>query len=365
MVTRTGRHWQLLLGLALFLLPFLALPTVLAGRTRGDPAAWQRLGLSAGAVDDIAMAAATDGATYIYAAVRGQGVFRRVGDGRWAAMNTGLPQGALGRVSPHRLLVDPRDGLRAWVAVVNEAGGALYATTDGGAHWHPALEGLPGHGRALVWAPPLREGGGGRLFLALTDALWRSDDGGTTWEQLAAWPGAAEVASLAVAAGEPETIYLGAVGGLFRSSDGGQSWQRANAGLGNLTARTIALDPTHPERLFVGTTLGVYVTTNSGLTWEPLGFRLGTAAVRRLLFVPPQTAGSPATLVAGLEGGGVWQFELPSGLKIAPTASSGEAGWRPRHAGMGAARVNALLLVPDGGALLAGTETTLLRYPLR
>ena len=126
----------------------------------------------------------------------------------------------------------------------------------------------------------------------------RSIDGGLTWERSrklslpsdsgmtvnAAWhvqPGRPE---------EPDTLYLGgdpAV--LFRSDDGGETWE-VNRGIlehptrrawlegaGGLCCHSIQLDPIDPSRMYVGiTSAGIFRTDDGGETWHPRN--AGTAA---------------------------------------------------------------------------------------
>ncbi|HBY92813.1 MAG TPA: hypothetical protein DEP84_02435, partial [Chloroflexi bacterium] len=335
---RRGRLWQLLVVSLLFLLPFLALPTVMASRAL-EPA-WERTGLSEGAIEDIALGPTGDGAaTITYVAVRNQGIARRVGDGPWALVTEGLPRGVLGRVSPHRLVVDPSDSRRAFVALRNQTGGAVYATSNSGQTWQPILEGLPSHARALVMV------GNHQLYVATVNSIIRSNDGGRTWRTLPHWPSETEVASLAVAPSAPNTFYLGGVGGeFFRSGDGGNTWERANAGLGNLTARAIAVDPLVPSHVYLGTSAGVYVTYNGGLAWQPTGFQLADAAVRRLLTDPRDGN----TVYVGTDQLSVW------------ISRNGGGQWLPLRAGTGSRRINALALEPQQrDLLLAGTEDAL------
>jgi hypothetical protein len=356
----TNRQQQLLVGLVLFLLPFLSLLGNLDGAGGNRQTGWQNLGLSEDAVDEIAVADGPQGQRFLYAAVRGQGVFRRVGAGGWQVVSTGLPHGVLGRVSPHRLMADPNDGRRAWVAVRNENGGALYATDNAGDQWYAVSEGLESHLRAIQLLPAA---GTAQLWLATRNSLLRQA-AGQHWHSLAPWEGNAEVASLMVIPTQPETIYLGAVGRLLRSRDGGASWQALNTGLGNLTVRAIVVDPMRAERLFVGTGNGVYVTNDGGSTWQLFGFQLAGHGVRRLLYLPGAAPGQPATLFAGLDQGGVWQYRLSARDDEDGQPQLQMIGWTALNNGLGVARINALAVTPDQRVLLAGTEAGLFAYAL-
>jgi hypothetical protein len=82
---------------------------------------------------------------------------------------------------------------------------------------------------------------------------------------------------------DPDTVYAGAEdAALFRSSDGGMSWQELSGlrsakghlwqpGAGGMCLHTILLEPGHPERMFVAiSAAGVFRTDDAGKTWRPV-----------------------------------------------------------------------------------------------
>ena len=82
---------------------------------------------------------------------------------------------------------------------------------------------------------------------------------------------------------EPETLYLGADPALlFRSDDGGDSWEPNRGilehptregwfpGAGGLCCHSIQLDPSDPQRMYVGiTSAGTFRSDDGGATWTP------------------------------------------------------------------------------------------------
>jgi hypothetical protein len=140
--------------------------------------------------------------------------------------------------------------------------------------------------------------------------IQRSDDGGTTWEpvgnqfQYDGVPGThqwydgtphpwefARVWHLAPSLSDPDTIYAGVEdAALFRSIDGGQTWQELpglrghgsgpswQPGAGGLCLHTIVLHPNDPGRMHVAiSAAGVFRTDDAGKTWRPVnrGLRSG------------------------------------------------------------------------------------------
>jgi photosystem II stability/assembly factor-like uncharacterized protein len=83
---------------------------------------------------------------------------------------------------------------------------------------------------------------------------------------------------------DPDTVYAGVEdAALFRSSDGGQTWQELSGlrghgtgpqwqpGAGGMCLHTILLDPTNPERIFIAiSSAGAFRTDDGGKTWRPI-----------------------------------------------------------------------------------------------
>jgi photosystem II stability/assembly factor-like uncharacterized protein len=82
---------------------------------------------------------------------------------------------------------------------------------------------------------------------------------------------------------DPDTVYAGVEdAALFRSTDGGASWQELpglrgakghlwSPGAGGMCLHTILLDPTNPDRMYVAiSAAGAFRTDDGGLTWQPV-----------------------------------------------------------------------------------------------
>jgi len=67
----------------------------------------------------------------------------------------------------------------------------------------------------------------------------------------------------------PERVYAASGAGLFRSDDGGQTWNAASQGMDGPNALAIALDPRQPQHLYAATTSGrLYETDDGASTWR-------------------------------------------------------------------------------------------------
>jgi photosystem II stability/assembly factor-like uncharacterized protein len=82
---------------------------------------------------------------------------------------------------------------------------------------------------------------------------------------------------------DPDTVYAGVEdAALFRSTDGGQTWNelpglrdqqgsRWAPGAGGMGLHTILLDPTDPKRIYVAiSAAGAFRTDDAGETWKPI-----------------------------------------------------------------------------------------------
>jgi photosystem II stability/assembly factor-like uncharacterized protein len=197
-------------------------------------------------------------------------------------------------------VMDPRDGA-LHAATNNEVYGAtVHRSDDGGRTWTRAEElGLPedsGLTLEKTWhVEPGRADEPGRLWLgAAPGVLFRSDDGGVTWQvnegllrhpTREQWnPGAGGMCchSIQLDPDEPDRLYIGiSAAGVFRSEDGGESWTPANKGtaadflpdpypeLGQCVHKVL-LHPARPERLWQQNHCGVYRSDDRGGQWERL-----------------------------------------------------------------------------------------------
>ena len=133
--------------------------------------------------------------------------------------------------------------------------------------------------------------------------IQRSDDGGKTWQQMgnefqyAGEPGPhlwydgtphpwefKRVWHLEPSLDDPDSVYAGVEdAALFRSGDGGQTWQELaglrnhktgsqwTPGAGGLCLHTILLDPSDPQRMFIAiSSAGAFRTNDGGDTWQPI-----------------------------------------------------------------------------------------------
>lgn len=185
---------------------------------------------------------------------------------------------------------------------------------------------------------------GDEAYLALADERWpqsriyRSDDRGQTWQSVGSRPDLA-IQTLAVHPTDASVLYAGTGGGpmdttrsLWRSQDGGQSWQPFYLSLpaspeGVVPAVTaIAIDPNRPAVLYVGTAgQGVYRFEEGQVGYELVGSASRSAGPMQGLAIGSDSrlyGLTPAGLFVLV--GDAWQKltalpEPPVSLVVAPT----------------------------------------------
>jgi photosystem II stability/assembly factor-like uncharacterized protein len=152
--------------------------------------------------------------------------------------------------------------------------GTLFSSTDGGHSWarfahlgsgddyvidHLAIDPqTPAKMYVAAWSVENQQAGD----------LFRSNDGGQTWESTPAMHGKS-IRAMAIAASDSKTLVAGALDGVFRSTDGGNNWLRissSNQEIHNI--ESIAVDPKNPDVIYAGTWHLAWKTDDGGASWH-------------------------------------------------------------------------------------------------
>jgi photosystem II stability/assembly factor-like uncharacterized protein len=148
-------------------------------------------------------------------------------------------------------------------------GGGVFKTMDGGATWQPITDGQIATGSvgAIAVAPSdpnvLYLGMGEspiRGNLSHGNGVYKSTDAGKTWKHMGL-ADSRHIARIRVHPSNPDLVYVAAQGhafganaerGIFRSRDGGKSWEKIAYVDDKTGACELAMDPSNPRILYAG-----------------------------------------------------------------------------------------------------------------
>jgi photosystem II stability/assembly factor-like uncharacterized protein len=193
--------------------------------------------------------------------------------------------------------------------------GGVWKTTDAGTVWKPIFDHEPVASIGAIAVAPsdpkvIYVGTGEsdiRSDLASGDGMYRSDDGGETWEHIGL-DDSMQISRILVDPNDAETVYVGVLGhpygpsaerGVYKSTDGGQHWTRVLDKGPDVGIADIAMATSKPQILFAttwnahrppwstyppleGLGNGLYRSTDGGEQWTQIsGNGLPTAGWTR------------------------------------------------------------------------------------
>ena len=200
--------------------------------------------------------------------------------------------------------------------------------------------------------------------------VWKSTDAGVTWAEYSNGLIRLGVSSIAIHPLNPDIIYI-ATGdrdagdapgyGVWRSTDGGLTWNPRNTGMGSRTVYEILLNPSNPDNL-IATTSGnrIYRSTDGGANWT---FTTTSSAMKDIAFKPgdPNTIYASGTTFDVSIDNGVSFTQITSGVptgaqRIALAVSENQPDWVYILAGNGTGLMGIFCSTDSG--INFGTRTT-------
>jgi photosystem II stability/assembly factor-like uncharacterized protein len=193
-------------------------------------------------------------------------------------------------------------------------GSGLYRSEDGGLTWQPAYESLdlkaPLPTMAVAISPAFASDR--TVFVGVPGGILRSFDGGENWDvvQLPSPPPVVSALVISPDYAHDGIVLAGTVeDGVFSTSNRGGNWVAWNFGLLDLNTICLAISPdfARDETLFVGTDSGIFRSTNGGRAWREVDFPLELAPVLSLALSPGYS--QDGMLFAGTESHGLYRSE--------------------------------------------------------
>lgn len=153
------------------------------------------------------------------------------------------------------------------------------------------------------------------LYVATNESVYKTRDGGLTWERMATDLSTYRVLSLALDPQHPATVYAGTmIDAVYKSPDGGQRWMPYNAGLKEhiSVVNQFVFDPRDSEKLYVATTVGVFYSSDGGRDWNERMKGMKEVHIVVTIALDPKRpnilyAGTTGGAYRSMDGGDMWK----------------------------------------------------------
>jgi photosystem II stability/assembly factor-like uncharacterized protein len=186
---------------------------------------------------------------------------------------------------------------------VGAASGGIFKTTDAGASWQPIFDDqemlsigdieISKVNNDVIWVGTGEVNAGGGSLAYDGDGIYKSEDGGSTW-QSKGLPDIGSVGKILIDPNDENTILAAAMGplfrndnnrGVYRTTDGGANWEQKLYVSDSTGIIDMAIHPSNGDivyaaawerirrpnnRQYGGETSGLYRSTDGGNTWNEL-----------------------------------------------------------------------------------------------
>ncbi len=186
-------------------------------------------------------------------------------------------------------------------------GGGVWKTEDGGMNWKPVSDGFfktgsVGAVAVSEWDPNIVYVGMGeapiRGNVSHGDGMYKSTDSGKTWKKIGL-SDTSQISRVRIYPKDPDLVYAAALGhvygpnaerGIFRSKDGGKTWEKILFRSEKAGAIDLILDPLNPRIIYAalwevyrtpynlvsgGSGSGLFKSTDGGDTWKEISRNKG------------------------------------------------------------------------------------------
>ena len=271
----------------------------------------------------------------------------------------------LGHIAQH-VVLDPRDGRTLLAAMrTGHLGPTVFRSTDMGATWTesqkpPAFaagDRLERSLSAVFWLTPGHTSEPGVWYAGGSpQGLFRTTDGGDTWEPFAGWndhpmwetwcewpeqqtPDGSMLHSVNVDPRDPAHLYLGlSGGGVFESTDGGRDWHPLNKGSRadffpdpypefGQDPHCVRVHPARPDRLYMQNHCGIYRLDRPGDEWVRIGDNMPREVGDIGFPIELHPRDADTAWVFPMDGTQVWPRTSPDGRPAAYVTRDAGESW--------------------------------------
>src|SRR6266853_4220629 len=201
-----------------------------------------------------------------------------------------------------RVVAVAGDPVHSQVFYFGSTGGGVWKTNDGGILWENVSDGF--FKRASVGAIAVSAFDPNVIYVGMGettirgnvshgDGVYKSTDGGRTWTHLGL-ANTRNIAKVRIHPQNPDLVYVAALGhahgpnserGVYRSQDGGKTWEQVLSRGENAGAIDLSMDPHNPRILYAafwearrlphtlisgGEGSGIFKSTDGGDTWTEI-----------------------------------------------------------------------------------------------
>lgn len=189
----------------------------------------------------------------------------------------------------------------------------IYRSTDEGATWtKTSPDGLPGGSFGTIALAVAPGTNGLRIYNYVAQGIFRSDDGGAHWSRASDDPrliGGGQFHDVIVDPRDANILFATQTS-LYRSTDGGKTWNSYAGAPSGADFNYVWIDPTNDKNMILAVDQGVEISMDSGHTWttwfnQPTGQMYNVTTDHGFpffLYASQQDSGTVATPIFGRGG---------------------------------------------------------------
>jgi photosystem II stability/assembly factor-like uncharacterized protein len=234
----------------------------------------------------------------IYGTSQGGNFYKSNNGGNGGNVSITQP-GAGAWVTP--FVMHPVDPLTIFVGIGN-----VRKTTNGMMSWTTISDLGSGNIRNMY----ISESDPDYLYVSKSEAIYRTTDGGTSWDNITGGLPDLFITYIAVHPLDQEMVAVSLSGfddgdKVYISYDAGDTWQNFSYNLPNIPANCVIFNNDQGNGLYVGMDVGIYYIDNSLAEWEPF-----IEGLPNVIITEMEIHNESGKIRAGTYGRGLWESDL-------------------------------------------------------